>query len=104
MITTITEFRLQTPVSREEAQKIFLSTAPKYQNVPGLIRKCYILSQDGTRVGGVYLWKSRADAESMYTDSWRKFVREKYDSDPSVTYFDTPVVVDNLTQEILCDA
>ena len=41
--------------------------------------------------------------EAMYTDSWRNFVREKYGSDPSVTYFDTPVVVDNLTHEILSD-
>ena len=103
MITTITEFKMPNPVSREEAQSIFLSTAPKYQNVPGLVRKCYILSQDGKTVGGVYLWNSRAEAEAMYTESWRDFVREKYGSDPSVTYFETPVVVDNLTHEILSD-
>ena len=103
MITTITEFKLPKPVTQEEAQSIFLSTAPKYQNVPGLIRKCYILSQDRKTVGGVYLWKSRAEAEAMYTESWRDFVREKYGSDPSVTYFETPVVVDNLTHESLSD-
>ena len=103
MITTITEFKLTKPITREEAQKIFLSTAPKYQNVPGLVRKCYILSQDGNTVGGIYLWNSRAEAEAMYTESWRDFVREKYGSDPSVTYFETPVVVDNLTHEILSD-
>lgn len=39
----------------------------------------------------------------MYTESWRGFVREKYGADPSVTYFDSPVVVDNLTNEILSD-
>ncbi len=103
MITTITEFKLTKPITREEAQKIFLSTAPKYQSVPGLVRKCYILSQDGNTVGGIYLWNSRAEAEAMYTESWRDFVREKYGSDPSVTYFETPVVVDNLTHEILSD-
>ena len=103
MITKITEFKLTKPITREEAQKIFLSTAPKYQNVPGLVRKCYILSQDGNTVGGIYLWNSHAEAEAMYTESWRDFVREKYGSDPSVTYFETPVVVDNLTHEILSD-
>ena len=103
MITTITVFKLQKPISREEAQSIFLSTAPKYQNVPGLVRKCYILSQNGNTVGGIYLWNSRAEAESMYTESWRDYVREKYGCDPSVTYFETPVVVDNLTNEILSD-
>ena len=103
MITTITQFKLSKPVTREEARSIFLSTAPKYQDVAGLVRKCYIVSEDGSSVGGVYLWNSRADAEAMYTESWREFVREKYGTDPEVTYFDTPVVVDNLTQEILSD-
>lgn len=103
MITTITTFRLPKPITREEAQGIFLSTAPKYRDVPGLYRKCYILSEDGQTAGGIYLWKSRADAEAMYTESWREFVRGKYGTDPSVTYFESPVVVDNVTHEILSD-
>ena len=39
----------------------------------------------------------------MFTESWRAFMRDKYRSDPSVVYFDSPVVVDNLTHEILSD-
>jgi hypothetical protein len=103
MITVITTFQLPKPITREEAKTIFLSTAPKYQGVAGLVRKCYILSEDGKTAGGVYLWHSRAQAETMYTDSWRAFVREKYGTDPSVTYFDSPVVVDNVTHEIISD-
>jgi len=103
MITVITTFRLPEPITRDAARRIFLSTAPKYQGVPGLVRKVYVLSQDGNTAGGIYLWKSRAEAEAMYTESWRIFVREKYGTDPSVTYFDSPVVVDNLTHEILSD-
>lgn len=103
MITAITTFRLPKPISREEARTIFLSTAPKYQGVPGLFRKCYVLSEDGGTAGGVYLWNSRAEAEAMYTEGWRAFVRGKYGCDPSVTYFETPVVVDNVTHEVLSD-
>jgi hypothetical protein len=103
MITAIVTFRLPKPVTLEEARGIFSSTAPKYQGVPGLIRKCYIRSEDGNTAGGVYLWRSRADADAMYTESWRAFVREKYGTEPSVTYFDSPVVVDNVTHEILTD-
>ena len=103
MITVITTFKLPKPITRQEAQSNFLSTAPKYQGVAGLVRKCYVLSQDGSTAGGIYLWGSRAEAEAMYTESWRGFVREKYGADPSVTYFDSPVVVDNLTHEILSD-
>lgn len=103
MITTITTFQLPKSITREEARTIFLSTAPKYQNVAGLIRKVYIYSEDDNTVGGIYLWNSRADAEAMYTESWKAFVREKYGTDPSVTYLESPVVVDNVTQEIISD-
>lgn len=101
MITAITTFNLPKPVTREEARGIFLSTAPKYRGVRGLFRKTYVLSDDGITVGGIYLWNSRREAEAMYTDAWRSFVREKYGTEPTVTYFESPVVVDNVAQEIL---
>jgi hypothetical protein len=103
MITVITTFQLPKPITREEARSRFLSTAPKYQGVAGLFRKSYYLSQDGKTLGGIYLWNSRAEAEKMFTESWRVFVRDKYDADPSVSYFESPVVVDNVTNEILSD-
>lgn len=104
MITAFTSFTLPKPMTREEARSIFLSTAPKYQGVQGLFRKTYVLSQDGVTVGGIYFWNSQAEAEAMYTDSWRAFVREKYGTEPTVTYFETPVVVDNVAQQVLTDA
>lgn len=103
MITSITTFKLEKPITRDEARRIFLSTAPKYREVAGLLRKSYILSEDGGTAGGIYLWTSRTDAEAMYTESWRAFVREKYGTDPTITYFESPVVVDNVTNEILSD-
>ena len=103
MITTITTFRMPKPLTREEARRVFLTTAPRYRDVPGLVHKAYVLSEDGATAGGVYLWKSRADAEAMYTPSWRAFVREKYGSDPSIMYFESPVVVDNVRGEIVAD-
>ena len=104
MITVIATYQLPKPITRDEARRIFLSTAPKYQGVPGLVRKYYVLSQDGNSVGGIYLWNSRTEADAMYTESWQTFVREKYRTDPLLTYLDSPVVVDNLTHEILSDA
>lgn len=103
LITTITTFTLPNPITLEEARAIFRSTAPNYRGVPGLVRKVYVLSEDGRTAGGVYLWNSRADAEAMYTDAWRTFVKEKYGTDPTVAYFNSPVVVDNTVGEILYD-
>lgn len=104
MITAIVSFHLPEPMTPEEARKVFLSTAPKYQGMPGLIRKYYVLSQDGRSAGGIYLWNSLAEAEAVYTDSWRAFIRGRYGADPSVTYMESPVVVDNLTHEIVSAA
>lgn len=101
MITAIVEFRLPQPMSAAQAKETFLSTAPKYQGMPGLIRKYYFLSEDGSKAGGIYLWQSRADAERVYSDEWKAFVRGKYGSDPSLTYLECPVVVDNLSNAII---
>jgi hypothetical protein len=101
MIITLTQFTLPKRITREEVREIFLSTAPKYRGVEGLFSKHYVLADDGVTVGGIYKWRSRRDAEAMYTDAWRAFVREKYGTDPVVTYFDCPVVVDNVAEEIV---
>jgi hypothetical protein len=84
-----------------QAKQTFLSTAPKYQGMPGLIRKYYVLSDDGRQAGGVYLWASREDALRVYTDEWKAFVRGKYGTDPTITFLECPVVVDNVSHEIV---
>ena len=103
MITVIVEFALPQPVTREQAKDIFLGTAPKYRGMAGLVRKYYIVSADGATAGGIYLWRSRADAERVYTDEWKAFVRGKYGTDPKLSWLECPVVVDNLSQQIVAD-
>ncbi|MBR0897313.1 monooxygenase [Bradyrhizobium tropiciagri] len=104
MITAVTTFRLPKPLTREEARSIFRSTAPLYRGVPGLFRKTYVLSEDGMTAGGIYFWSSREGAEALYTDAWRARARDKYGADPTVTYFESPVVVDNVAEQTLSDA
>ena len=101
MITAIVEFKLPQAITTLRAKEIFLSTAPKYRGMPGLIRKYYFLTPDGATAGGIYLWESREDADRLYTGEWKAFVRGKYGSDPVVKYLETPVVVDNVLNEII---
>ena len=96
MITAIVQFQLPTPITLAEATRRFESSAPKYQNLPGLIRKYYIRSEDGRIAGGVYLWQSRQAAERVYDGEWRARVEKLYGAKPTITWFDSPVVVDNL--------
>ncbi len=103
MITAFVQFKLPETANRQETLKAFSSSAPNYQKIEGLIRKYYLLSQDGEMAGGVYLWKSQEDAEKLYNEDWKNFILEKYGSTPTVTYFDCSVVVDNLVGEIIED-
>lgn len=103
MISAIVQFRLPKPLTREKAQALFLESAPTYRKAKGLIRKYYLLSDDGTTAGGVYLFNSIDDAESLYTDEWKKYIADKYQGEPSFSYFEVPVVVDNLAGEVIKD-
>jgi hypothetical protein len=101
MITVLVQFRLQGPVTPEKARELFAASAPKFRGVPGLVRKYYLLSDDGRTAGGVYLWKSRAEAEALYTPEWKNSIEQRYGSQPTITYFESPVIVDNLSGQIL---
>ncbi len=103
MIIALVQIKLPEPMAQEKAQAVFAGTTPKYREVKGLIRKHYLLSEDGATAGGVYLWKSREAAEQLYTDDWKTFILQKYGTKPSVTYFVSPVVVDNLIGKIIVD-
>ena len=80
MITAIVQFELASAITLAEATRRFEMSAPKYQNLAGLIRKYYIRSEDGRTAGGVYLWESRQAAERVYDDEWRERVEKLYGS------------------------
>lgn len=103
MITVIVRFKLPRMITRNQARETFLSTAPKYKGMRGLIRKYYFVSEDGKTAGGVYLWKSREEADHVYTEEWKTFVRGKYGTDPMIEYLECPVVVDNISNKIISD-
>lgn len=103
MITAIVQISLSTPVTLAKATELFTASAPNYRDTPGLMRKYYLLSEDGSMAGGVYLWESREAAEQLYSAEWRQAILNKYGTEPSVTYFASPVIVDNLADGILID-
>ena len=95
MITAIVNFKLPAPMTLAQTEGLFNGSAHKYKGLPGLERKYYLLSEDGSSAGGVYLWRTRQDAERLYSDEWRRFIRERYGCNPVVSYFESPVIVDN---------
>ena len=100
MIVATVTFKLPKRWSVEEAAAVFKTTAPKYLGKPGLVRKYYFITEAGDRAGGVYFWKSKADAEACYTSEWHTMVTEKYGVRPEIVYAEVPVSVDNVTKVI----
>ena len=100
MIVAIVTFKLPRPWSVQEAAAVFKSTAPKYLGKPGLVRKHYYIAEAGDRAGGIYFWKSKADAQACYTSEWKAMVAQKYGSPPEILYAEVPVSVDNVANTI----
>ena len=71
----------------------FREAVPQYEQVPGLIRKYFTLSDD-RKFGVIYLYKSRAAAEAWFNEAWKARTLATYGPGASVTYFDAPVVIE----------
>jgi hypothetical protein len=104
MITAIVRFKLPPTIDAARAAELFEGSAPKYQGLAGLIRKYYLFDAASRTGGGCYLWESREAAERVYTAEWRKMIAERYGAAPEISFFETPVVVDNTLGKTILDA
>ncbi len=98
MIVAIVRFPPIDPISLTEARDLFGAGAAAYLDVPGLLWKAYLRSDDGTQVGGVYWWADKASAEAKYSQEWLDAMAKKYRAEPTIEYFDAPIVVDRVSQ------
>jgi hypothetical protein len=101
MTTAIVHFPLPPGIPADAVKSGFLEIAPLFQEPPGLLRKYFLLSADGETGGGVYLWTSRQTAFDFSETTIRPMIKEKFHVEPAITYFETPVVVDNISSQIL---
>ncbi len=103
MITVFVQFQLPAPTTLKQAEALFTQAAPGFIQISGLIRKYFLLSEDGKMAGGVYLWKNREHAEIFYSNGFRQSIAEKFGSEPTITYFESPVIVDNSINQVIAD-
>ena len=101
MITEYVLFALPAGISREEVVAGMKEIAPQWQREPDLIRKTFIYDPAGGQAGAFYLWKNKTSAERAHGDAWRQRIRASYGSEPSIRYFETPLVVDNALGQLI---
>ena len=71
------------------------ATIPRWRANPQLLRKHYLLSDDGKECAGLYIWPTRAVAEAAHDAAWRAAVEERTGSAPTIRYFDLQMLLDN---------
>ncbi len=95
MIIVITRFAVSTTISAGEMRAAFTHVAPAFRNVHGLIRKQFLLSADGRTAGGVYLWEDQEAARSFMQQRVAPMIRERFQVEPTIEFYDSPVLVEN---------
>jgi len=103
MYISIVEIDLPAETDCEVLKDAFMTTGPRYVDVPGLLRKYYTL-QDGTMTGGVFVWDTLENAKAGHADpGWRKIIADRYGNEPRVAYYEVPTIVDNVMGAVLPD-
>ena len=95
MITVITRFAVPATINAGQMRAAFAQAAPAFRNVPGLIRKQFLLSADGRTAGGVYLWEKEDAARSFMQQRVVPMIREKFQVEPTIEFYHSPVIVEN---------
>lgn len=100
MITAIVKIKKPDELTLEQYKESVQKIAGNFQGVPSLIRKNFLFSSEEGCAGGVYTWESKEAAETFYAGQWLDNIRNLFGVDPEITYFDTPLIVDNETGNI----
>jgi len=96
LITVVTRFQLPAGVTAEQIHAAFEEAAPKFRNVPGLVRKQFLHSKEDYRtVGGVYLWNDESAARAFMNERVVQMIRENFHVEPIIEFYDSPVIVEN---------
>jgi hypothetical protein len=100
MITELVFFDLPKGITREEVMAKYRQTAPAWSRNEDLVHKFYFFDPAKNQGGGVYLWKTIEAAHRWHGQEYRDRIRTLYGSEPTMTYLDTLVVVDNVLKQV----
>ena len=95
LITVVTRFQLPAGLTADQIRAAFEKAAPKFRNVPGLVRKHFLHSKDCRTAGGVYLWNDEPAARAFMNEHVAPMIRQNFRVDPTIEFYDSPVIVEN---------
>ena len=95
LITVVIRYQLPAGVTNSQIHAAFDEAAPRFRNVPGLVRKQFLCSKDCRTAGGVYLWNDEPAARAFMNEHVAPMIRQNFRVDPTIEFYDSPVIVEN---------
>src|SRR5690606_34539806 len=95
MIVELVLFRKPQGMDRAAILEDAKSTIPRWSANRDLLRKHFLLSDDGLTGAGFYIWPSREAAEKAHDAAWRAGVEKRTGAPPEIRYFDLLMLLDN---------
>jgi heme-degrading monooxygenase HmoA len=91
-VVTHVEISIPAGIAMSYITAEFAKAAAQYQQVPGLMRKHFTITDAGT-FGGVYLWRDEASAKAWFNEPWHQRVIKTYGKDAKIEWFDAPILL-----------
>ena len=100
MIIVIVTFKISPDVTESTLKDKFMESSGLYKDTPGLIRKNYLSDVKNNTAGGVYCFDTLENAQNWFDDKRIDWLTKRY-SKPEINFYDNPIVIDNISNEII---
>jgi hypothetical protein len=94
MIVEHVQFTYPPGMTREQILEDARTTIPRWRGNRELIRKHYIMNEDGTG-GAFYIWPSKEAAQRGHNAEWFANIKARTGATPTIRYYDLMMIVDN---------
>jgi hypothetical protein len=95
MIVELVTFKAPPGASWDDILADAQHVIPKWRANPQLVRKHFLLSDNGEECAGLYIWPTRDAAEAAHDATWRAAVEKRTGAPPTIRYFGLQMLLDN---------
>jgi heme-degrading monooxygenase HmoA len=92
-VATLVLIRTPAGVTRERLGAELQGAVAAHRAIPGLLRKHFLIGDNGASFGGLYLWQDEASARAWLNDAWHERVKKTYGQAAAIDWFDTPILL-----------
>ena len=95
MIVELVTFKAPPGADWDDILKDARAVIPRWRANADLLRKHFLLSDDGQECGGLYIWRTREAAEAAHDAAWCASLGKRTGAPPTIRYFQLQMLLDN---------